>query len=110
MKHLLASFFIITILAQSLSAALIHEAVMKADIPGIEVELNKGVNIDLPISPEEAQEGLTPLALAIIEFHFEVVEFLIANGADVNAPIRSGEKQKVILLYSSLLLYQRKNM
>ena len=86
----------------------IHEAVMNADIPGIEVELKKGVSIDLPVSADEDQEGLTPLALAIIELNFEAVEYLIENGADINSPIRYGEAEGYTPLFFAAPVSEKK--
>ena len=107
MKRILTTIAAVVFTTTALAEP-IHEAVINADIQGIEVELKKGVNIDLPVPPEESQEGLTPLALAIIELHFEVVEYLIENGADVNASIRSGEAEGYTPLFFAAPVSEKK--
>ena len=75
-------------------------AVAKSDLSTIEMELQNGIDINLPIKKGLPQEGFTPLALAITEMNLDATKMLLANGANVNDPIQYGEAEG----YSPLIL------
>ena len=87
MKHLLLTTIAAVLLAATAFAGPIHTAAKTGDLAGIQAELDKGVDVD---EGDDSWPGMTPLHYAADEGHTEVVELLIANGADVNAKDDSG--------------------
>ena len=100
MNKSLSTIFLIFCSLGWISAAPIHEAVAKSDLSTIEMELQNGIDINLPIKKGLPQEGFTPLALAITEMNLDAMKMLLANGANVNDPIQYGEAEG----YSPLIL------
>jgi len=82
MKHLLLTTIAAAVLAATAFAGPIHTAAKTGDLAGVQAELDKGVDVD---EGDDSWPGMTPLHYAADEGHTEVVELLIANGADVNA-------------------------
>ena len=64
----------------------IHDVAWKGDLAGVQRELNKGADVN---ARDEVYGG-TPLHWAALRGRNEVAEFLIAEGADVNAKTRKG--------------------
>jgi len=58
----------------------IHEAAKKGSLKMIKAFLSKGEKVNA-----KDKHGLTPLYLAAVEVHKDVCEYLISQGADVNA-------------------------
>jgi len=87
MKHLLLTTIAAVLLAATAFAGPIHTAAKTGDLAGIQAELDKGVDVD---EGDDSWPGMTPLHYAADEGHTEVVELLIANGADVNAKNENG--------------------
>ena len=58
----------------------LRKAANEGNIVAVKQHLAAGTNVNAKL-----QGGWTPLHLAVQEGHMEVVELLIANGADVNA-------------------------
>jgi ankyrin repeat protein len=65
----------------------IYEAAWKGNIEAIKQHLVAGTDVDV----KNDKHGLTPLHGAAIHGHKEIVELLIAEGADVNAKTNDGE-------------------
>jgi len=63
----------------------LHEAVIKHNIPFVELLLEKKANINLP-----GEGGKTAVHYAILEGHFDMVDFLLKKGADIKAKNISG--------------------
>jgi len=63
----------------------LHEAVIKHNLPLVELLLDKKANINLP-----AEGGKTSLHYAILEQHFDMMDFLIRRGADIKIKNISG--------------------
>ncbi len=57
----------------------VHTAAINGDLVGVQAELDKGVDVNA-----KDEFGSTPLHPATYSGHKEVVELLIANGANVN--------------------------
>ena len=90
MKHLLlTTIAAVVLLATTAFAGPIHTAAEKGDLAGVQAELDKGVDVD---EGDDSWPEMTPLHYAVGEGHTEVVELLIANGADVNAKDGIGGK------------------
>ena len=66
-------------------SANIHEAAKKGSLEKVKAFLANGQNVDV-----KDKHGLTPLYLAAVEGHKDVCEYLISQGADVNAGSESG--------------------
>ncbi len=68
--------------------SMIHRHTGRNDIPAVQAELEKGTGIESIDSSDK-----TPLLLAAEKGHMEMVEYLVAQGANVNAttPVLSGE-------------------
>ncbi|MBN2290845.1 MAG: ankyrin repeat domain-containing protein [Pirellulales bacterium] len=66
----------------------IHNFAASGDADGVRAELAKGVLVDI-----RDECDFTPLAYAVAksDANLEVIELLIAEGADINAPIENGE-------------------
>jgi len=70
----------------------IHLAALEGDIKGIEHELSKGINIDHPVSELNSSiSGTTPLMWAVFGSHIETIEYLLKNGADIDATDAQGD-------------------
>ena len=82
MKHLLLTTIAAVVLVRTVFADPIHDAARNGDLAGVQAELDKGVDVD---ESDDSWPGMTPLHYAADEGHTEVVELLIANGADMNA-------------------------
>ena len=65
----------------------IYGAVFHEDIAATKKFINEGVNLNVP----ESKDGNTPLHLAALVCNIEIVEALIAAGANVNAKNKKGE-------------------
>ena len=88
MKHLLlTTIAAVVLLATTAFAGPIHTAAEKGDLAGVQAELDKGVDVD---EDDDSWPEMTPLHYAVVEGHTEVVELLIANGANVNAKDEEG--------------------
>ena len=87
MKHLLLTTIAAVVLVGTVFADPIHDAARNGDLAGVQAELEKGVDVD---EGDDSWPGMTPLHYAADEGHTEVVELLIANGADVNAKDENG--------------------
>ena len=66
-------------------SANIHEAAKKGSLEKVKAFLANGEKVDV-----KDKYGLTPLYLAAVEGHKDVCEYLIAQGADVNAASEFG--------------------
>ncbi len=64
----------------------IHKRAAIGDIEGIKKFISKGVSIN----EAEPQFGHTPLMRAAINNQFAVIDFLLKNGADINATDKGG--------------------
>ena len=78
-------------------AAPIHTAAVNGDRAAIAAELQKGVDVNLPIK-KPPLKGFTPLYVATQEGLEETVSFLIDNGADVNL---RGVKNSTALIFAA---------
>jgi cytohesin len=87
MKHILLTTIAAVLLVGTVFADPIHDVAWKGDLAGVQAELDKGVDVD---EGNDSWPGMTPLHYAADEGHTEVVELLIANGADVNAKNENG--------------------
>ena len=88
MKHLLlTTIAAVVLVATTAFAGPIHTAAEKGDPAGVQAELDKGVDVD---ESDDSWPEMTPLHYAVGEGHTEVVELLIANGANVNAKDEEG--------------------
>lgn len=81
MKKLLQLLTLATLLTQSLSAGKIHDAVVWGKLD----EVAQLISEDPSCVNARGEHGYTPLNLAIMEGNKNIVEFLLANGADVHA-------------------------
>ena len=79
MKHLLLTTIAAVLLVGTVFADPIHDAVNRGDLAGVQVELDKGANVNAKMWRR------TPLHSATAGGHTEIAELLIDNGADVNA-------------------------
>jgi ankyrin repeat protein len=87
MKQILIKIIAFTLLVNSSSYAdPIHIAAETGDLAGVQVVLDKGVDVNA-----KDEFGRTPLHLPSQNGHIEVVELLIAKGADVNAKTKNGD-------------------
>jgi ankyrin repeat protein len=87
MNHLLLTTLAAVVLVGTVSADPIHDAARNGDLAAVQAELDKGVDVD---GGDDSWPEMTPLHYAADEGHTEVVELLIANGADVNAEDEEG--------------------
>ena len=99
-KIILPLSFCLTPILQSYAAP-IHTAAINADHSVIASELQKGVDVNLPIKKGGNQEGFTPLALAIIEHQYDTTKFLVENNANVYSPLLYGEAEGYSPLFFS---------
>jgi cytohesin len=87
MNHLLLTTLAAVVLVGTVFADPIHDAARNGDLAAVQAELDKGVDVD---EGDDSWPEMTPLHYAADEGHTEVVELLIANGADVNAKDEEG--------------------
>ena len=80
MKHLLLTTIAVGLLAATAFADPIHDAAEKGNLIGVQTELDKGVDVNA-----KREDGSTPLHGAATWGHKEIVELLIAAGADLHA-------------------------
>ena len=80
MKHLLLTTIAVGLLAATVFANPIHDAVEKGNLIGVQTELDKGVDVNA-----KREDGSTPLHGAAEGGHGEIVELLITAGADLHA-------------------------
>ena len=66
------------LLVGSAFAGPIHNAARDGDLAGVQAELDKGVDVN-----KKDNDGMTPLNYAAVFAEKEIVELLLANGADV---------------------------
>ena len=96
MKHLVITTIAAVFLAFEISfAGPIHDAAERGDLAAVQVELDNGEKINV-----KDMDNWTPLHIAVRFDHEELVELLIANGANVNA--RGGWQQGAPLHWASL--------
>ena len=86
----------------------IHTAAVNGERAAIAAELQKGVDVNLPIKKRAPQEGFTPLALAIIEQQYDTTKFLVENNADVNSPMPYGEAEGYSPLFLTVPITDKK--
>jgi ankyrin repeat protein len=82
MTQLLAYNFNIETTDFFTSHSFMHDLAREGDVLSAEVIFDAGSEIDLP-----NDEGRRPLHEAAFFGHIDMVSFLIANGADINAPV-----------------------
>ena len=82
MKHLLLTIAALVLVGCGPSAPdiSIHDAAKKGNIEAVKQHLDAGTGVNA-----KGEVGYTPLRNAAFYGHKEIVELLIANGADVNA-------------------------
>ncbi len=88
MKRTLLTLTIASLLATTAFADPIHTAAKAGDLAAVQAELDAGVDVD---AKDEDYRDWTPLMYAALDGHKEVVELLIAKGADVNAKNKVGQ-------------------
>ena len=81
-KRTLLTLAVTSLLATTAFADPIHDAVARGDLAGVQAELDKGVDVN---AKTNWGDGGTPLHWAAYDGHKEIVELLVAEGADVNA-------------------------
>jgi len=87
MKHTLLTLTIASLLATTAFADPIHDATKNADLAGVQAELDKGVDVNVV---DLGFFNLAPLHYAAGYGYKEIVELLIAEGADVDAKTTTG--------------------
>ena len=81
MRHLLLTTIIAVLLVVRISlAGPIHDAAERGDLAAVQIELNNGEKVNA-----KDMDNWTPLHIAVRFKHQELVELLIASGANVNA-------------------------
>ena len=81
MRHLLLTTIIAVLLVVGISfGGPIHDAAERGDLAAVQIELNNGGNVNA-----KDMDNWTPLHIAVRFKHQELVELLIASGANVNA-------------------------
>lgn len=81
MRHLLLTTIIAVLLVVGISfAGPIHDAAERGDLAAVQIELNNGEKVNA-----KDMDNWTPLHIAVRFKHQELVELLIASGANVNA-------------------------
>ncbi|MFB5649289.1 ankyrin repeat domain-containing protein [Leptospira wolffii] len=71
--------------------------VYKGDLGGLERSLHSGFSVD---TKDPFTRNYTPLMIAAREGETEIAEFLIRNGADVNAKTRDGHTALMMAVYN----------
>ena len=87
MKHTILTLTIASLLATTAFADPIHDAVENGDLAGVQAELDKGVDVNVV---DLGFFNLAPLHYAAGYGYKEIVELLIAEGADVDAKTTTG--------------------
>ena len=85
MKHLLLTTIAAVVLVTTAFAGPIHDAARDGDLAGVQVELDKGADVN-----KKDNDGMTPLHFAAVFGQKEITELLLANGADVNVKAKDG--------------------
>jgi len=81
MRHLLLTTIIAVLIVVGISyAGPIHDAAERGDLAAVQIELNNGEKVNA-----KDMDNWTPLHIAVRFKHQELVELLIASGANVNA-------------------------
>jgi len=81
MRHLLLTTIIAVLIVVGISyAGPIHDAAERGDLAAVQIELNNGGKVNA-----KDMDNWTPLHIAVRFKHQELVELLIASGANVNA-------------------------
>lgn len=73
----------------------LHMAVLTGDLPKVKTLLGQGVAVDA-----RDANGDTALAMAVISYKPEIIEFLLSKGANINSANRSGASP---LVYTTLV-------
>lgn len=88
---------------QVMDKNMIFEAIELGDTVRIQQYLDSGADInvrkDCDIDPSIELKAATPLALAIITGNIEIIELLLANGADVNAKMEGDITPLIISIF-----------
>ena len=87
MKHTLLTLTITSLLAINAFADPIHDAAASGNLAGVQAELDKGVDVNVV---DLGFYNLAPLHYAAGYGYKEIVELLIAEGADVDAKTTTG--------------------
>ena len=87
MKNLIITTIAAVLLATTAFADPIHDAVENGDLAGVQAELDKGVDVNVV---DLGFFNLAPLHYAAGYGYKEIVELLIAEGADVDAKTTTG--------------------
>jgi ankyrin repeat protein len=98
MKKLLIIIGVIVGLNTSIVAGPIHSAARSRDIDEIKSVLNIGVSVD-----HEDENGWTALMVSIFEDNFEIADYLISIGANVNAA-NNGGRTPMFFAYSDKMI------
>jgi ankyrin repeat protein len=83
MKHLLLTTIAAVLLTETAFAAPIHDAAREGDLAGVLAQLDAGADVNA-----EDENGWTPLHHATFKDQKESADFLITEGANVNAKAR----------------------
>ena len=86
MKHLLLTTIAVVVLVGCGPSVDIWTAAEQGDIKAVKQHLDAGADFDAAVG----EGGMTPLFIAARQGHKEIVELLIANGADVNVGAANG--------------------
>ena len=86
MKSQLIAIVAVVLLATTAFADPIHDAARKGDLAGVQVELDKGADLNTKVGL-----GWTPLHFAGEGGYKTIAELLITKGADVNAKLELNE-------------------
>ena len=87
MKHLLITIIAAVVLVGCGPSVDIWKAAVQGDIEAVKRHLATGTDVDV----KGGWMVITPLHMAALNGHKEIVELLIAKGADVNAKAEDGE-------------------
>ncbi|SVD37008.1 uncharacterized protein METZ01_LOCUS389862, partial [marine metagenome] len=99
MKHMLITLSLTSMVATTALADPIHDASQKGDLAGVQSELVKGVDVNLPIK-SGFKKGQTPLDLAVVwgKAKPEVANFIRKHGgkhSTIHFAVRSGKVDAV---------------
>ena len=79
MKYLITTIAAVVLVGTAFADP-IHDAARKGDLAGVQVELDKGADLNTKVGL-----GWTPLHFAVVGGYKTIAELLITKGADVNA-------------------------